>query len=1094
MRNSELGKLIENRYIVEKILAQDELGDIVQIWHLDWERSLYAKRIKISSQNRDRLLEEGQTWVNLGIHPNIIGAHFISQVQDNLYLFLERDKGQRLSQISPGEASPYSSQFIETALQIAYGLQHLHEERIVHGNIRPDNILLNKKGQVKVSNIRWASWEGVENATKGLRNPFLVQEQNSRELDPRILLAYFPPEHFTRKSNQKPLSFANDVYGFGVLLYYLFTTKLPFYDDKSEVKNLFSSYTRLHNEVAIPPLREIAPSASPALCELVTQCLEKDPSLRPSFSSILKNLQSIYKAENQAPYIFEELEETELISISLNNQALGKIDEGDYERAEEFLQEVALLHNQRVGAILNLNLLRLKSSRITVSQYLDKTRCIKSIDPLLVLHTQSLVCLEYGSLIQDVLEEWKKVPLADKNEEILMLEAKLYYRLERYQEAMDQLNNLAKQGYDGADLWYLLGAACFALDHHKEAQQAWETGLQKQLPLVDLLIAYGMLLAVKGEWAKARSYFDEGIRNTQNYAHSRKITSTWSHIYTDIAKPEAEEEDEEKAKQGVLLHQLQKEKKTTVLAISANGRKAASCGSDKIIQVWNLREGTSIAHLSQDTDRINSIAISDDGLIVVAGGWDKKLFAWDVLSKTCIATLEGHEEDITAISLSPDGKIAASGDRSGHIFIWSIPDKKQTASLEGHKSAIKNLSLATDQSRIVAKSCDGKIRIYENTSQRACPCWVRAPYLLEELSQPKPLEECQKLQVIKEKAQAYAAENNILQSLHEWQKIRDLSSGQGYFSATEHIITLAQSQKLSLSKLKRAIEKSIFLHKSKVYDFVVTSTNSFFSATEDSIYRWQIQEGSGDIFWEKPRFKIRCLNSYDEGKTFCFGGDDNNVRLWSPHSDSWKNLQGHTGCVHSLYISKKSDTLISTGSDGTLQIWDRKYGQPRGICHGPQKHMVALAVREDENLAVTSALDGSIHFWDLNNREPIKRIAEPSSPLFCLQKSNDTSFISGGLDGYIREWNFETGQSTESFLAHNQPITALHLRPEKKLLLSGGLDGVIKLWNWETKECLFQTKGHLSSLTKVYISQDGFWGYSASTDCTVKLWAFEWEF
>lgn len=149
-----------------------------------------------SEQDIDKLLQEAVSQARV-THPNIVTIYYVGKENGNPFLAMELMDGSSLNQrIAEGEIP-----FNETArigLQLAHALQASYELDIIHGDIKPPNVLINHEGTVKLSDFGMARQASTNHAaaTGGTPN-------------------YLAPELL----DGKPISIQSDMYALGVTLY-----------------------------------------------------------------------------------------------------------------------------------------------------------------------------------------------------------------------------------------------------------------------------------------------------------------------------------------------------------------------------------------------------------------------------------------------------------------------------------------------------------------------------------------------------------------------------------------------------------------------------------------------------------------------------------------------------------------------------------------------------------------------------------------------------------------------------------------------------------------------------------------------------------
>ena len=193
-------------------------------------------------------------------HQNLIKIHKFGQTRALAYLVMEYFRSQNLRELMRSSDPVLSERVIEIISQVAAALHHLHQNGIVHRDVKPENILVNSAGAVKVIDFaiavevsrQWTRWFGLRSGVRGTRT-------------------YMSPEQ-VRGKVLKP---GSDIYSLGVLLYELAAGRPPFMEIGPD--QLLAS----HLEDTPPPLNRLVPEIHPGYEELVNMMLAKTPEMRP---------------------------------------------------------------------------------------------------------------------------------------------------------------------------------------------------------------------------------------------------------------------------------------------------------------------------------------------------------------------------------------------------------------------------------------------------------------------------------------------------------------------------------------------------------------------------------------------------------------------------------------------------------------------------------------------------------------------------------------------------------------------------------------------------------------------------------------------
>ena len=209
-----IGQVISHYKILEK-LGEGGMGVVYKAHDTELDRDVALKflpgYLTSDSREKERFYHEARAASALN-HPNVTTIYEIKEFQNQLYLAMEYVQGQTLKDVvGATHASPLPlSKILEIAIQVCEGLAAAHEKKIVHRDIKSANIMLTPKGQVKIMDFGLAK---VQGATK------LTQSGSTLGT-----AAYMSPE----QARGEEVDQRSDIFSFGVVLYELLTSRLPF--------------------------------------------------------------------------------------------------------------------------------------------------------------------------------------------------------------------------------------------------------------------------------------------------------------------------------------------------------------------------------------------------------------------------------------------------------------------------------------------------------------------------------------------------------------------------------------------------------------------------------------------------------------------------------------------------------------------------------------------------------------------------------------------------------------------------------------------------------------------------------------------------
>lgn len=300
-----IGETVSHYEIVEKI-GEGGMGVVYKARDTKLNRLVALKFLpKQFTSDRDartRFLREARAAAALN-NPNIVTIHEINYHEDLIYIVMEYVEGHTLKEFREhtdfGEtqkidtgaaASPFPpaesiniEETVDTAVQICHGLKAAHDLGIVHRDIKPQNIIINREKVAKILDF------GVAKLTTQVTN---VTDKYST----MGTVYYMSPDQFSGK----PVDQRADIWSFGVVLYEMLTAQLPFQGDHYQEV----IHTIINND-PIPP-RELNVNIPGKLEHIILKCLRKDRDNRcQSTEELLKDFKKLKEQFRKASSEFK---------------------------------------------------------------------------------------------------------------------------------------------------------------------------------------------------------------------------------------------------------------------------------------------------------------------------------------------------------------------------------------------------------------------------------------------------------------------------------------------------------------------------------------------------------------------------------------------------------------------------------------------------------------------------------------------------------------------------------------------------------------------------------------------------------------------
>jgi eukaryotic-like serine/threonine-protein kinase len=260
------GQRISHYKIVSR-LGSGGMGEVYLAEDLKLARKVAIKflppALMADEEARRRLLREARAAAALD-HPNICTIHEVGEEAGRSFIVMQYIEGETLAERIKRERWN-SSEALDIAIQVAEALQEAHLQGIIHRDIKPQNIMLTARGQVKVLDFGLA---------KVVRERVIASEEadtSSLMSTPGAIVGtamYMSPE----QARGEPLDVRSDIFSFGTTLYEMLSRRRPF-EAKSAAEIIASILTR-----EAPPLEKLG--SPEELGRIVRRCLEKDPERR----------------------------------------------------------------------------------------------------------------------------------------------------------------------------------------------------------------------------------------------------------------------------------------------------------------------------------------------------------------------------------------------------------------------------------------------------------------------------------------------------------------------------------------------------------------------------------------------------------------------------------------------------------------------------------------------------------------------------------------------------------------------------------------------------------------------------------------------
>ena len=254
-------RILSGRYVLNEIIGTGGMAVVYRAWDRVELREVAVKVLRSEySADEDfirRFNNEARAAAQMS-HPNIVGMYDVGQDGDSRYIVMEYVKGRTLKEVIRQSGRLKPQRAVQMILRILAAVDHAHKSHIVHRDIKPQNILVDGEGNVKVADF------GIARATNSSTQTYTDSNNVLGSVH------YFSPEQASGQVADEK----SDLYSVGVVLYEMVTGQVPF-DGETAV-----SVALKHVQEPPKSARLIEPTVSKGLDEVIMKSLDKEASRR----------------------------------------------------------------------------------------------------------------------------------------------------------------------------------------------------------------------------------------------------------------------------------------------------------------------------------------------------------------------------------------------------------------------------------------------------------------------------------------------------------------------------------------------------------------------------------------------------------------------------------------------------------------------------------------------------------------------------------------------------------------------------------------------------------------------------------------------
>jgi serine/threonine-protein kinase len=269
-----IGSLLDERYRIDDILGAGGMGTVYRATHIHLESEFAVKVLHPEMVSYDGAIERFRREAKAARriqHPNAIEVTDFGVTDDNLvYLVMEIVEGRLLREMINDGVFEYR-RTVEILCQVCAAIQAAHDNNVIHRDLKPDNIIVQKIGAQEVVKVLDFGIAKMLEANQPSKEQRALTQQGMLIGTPQ----YMSPEQCQGRELEPP----SDIYSLGIISYEMLCGQTPFLSQTQ------MGYIAKHLREEPRPLRSLAPDVPTSLERVIMRTLAKEPEDRPRSAS-----------------------------------------------------------------------------------------------------------------------------------------------------------------------------------------------------------------------------------------------------------------------------------------------------------------------------------------------------------------------------------------------------------------------------------------------------------------------------------------------------------------------------------------------------------------------------------------------------------------------------------------------------------------------------------------------------------------------------------------------------------------------------------------------------------------------------------------
>jgi WD40 repeat protein len=1093
------------RYRILEVLGRGGMGMVFKAEHVLMKRTVALKVISrgltLTPEIVKRFHREIEAAAQLS-HPNIVAAYDAEQAGETQLLVMEFIEGTDLAQVVK-EHGPLSVESACSCIrQAALALQHAHEHRMIHRDIKPHNLMLTKEGQVKVLDF------GIARFLRENSEPSPAETAQGTTLGTPD---YMAPEQV---SDSHAVDIRADIYSLGCSLYHLLTGQVPFPGG-----SFFDKMMR-HMEGNLVPVGQLRSDLPEGLKTVLARMMAKHPKDRyQSPGEVAKALLPF--ASKSAPTTTMGISSAKISADVGSTQRWFDIPSSDL-GGQAGPPAPAAFPFRKGPIIFGIAVLALLS---VITYFVQTQLTVRTPNGILEIATDD------PDVEVIVRKGGEKVAILDlKTKQTFEIHEGMYHlalspekkglvlepdvvTLRRDQKAIARIR-LIQAPHEAAKLtgppslptghsekwvyrnndgtgcfinsgetdWFEIppkGEICYfkEVERNSKYVEIYDARRQSSVRLYsnqslwkDPSTNGGWNVLWAGSWTSVAGRIRHLAGGEANIRWASFAPDGRSALASDIAGQIWVWKADERAE--LRPFRIHGDGEVFRVAFSPDGRRAASCGKDKLVRVWDIDKREAVLELRGHSEPVRCVAFSSDGKRLVTSAGDRNVRAdctvrvWDAQTGEQLHCMRQHTNEVWHAAFSPDGKLIASASDDGTVRLWDAETGKHLERLLKTEAMVSTACFSPDGKQLAAGGQERSVWVWEVEGRKQIRQFCELPGWITALS--------------------YIRDGRLLWVCAGGHvRIRDIASARELRFPNDSV----QDSDPSATSLAVSPDGRHVLLSSGHRGLFVWEAPALLPKGDATRLETPARGAKDGKVGEIRRFvghqcEILSVAFSPDGRRALSGGwthtadqptpqsDVKSMRLWDV--ETGKELHTYdAGRICCLTFTPDGHHAVS-GTSGSwahpvsgAHLWDLESGKEDRFFQLGVTWCNGVAVSSNGRMALSNGAGRECLLWDLKSGQNVRSFAGDTWIRSVAWSPDDRFALTGESGGRIKLWEIEGGRMLRRFDTpggHNH-VHSVAFSPDQSLALACSEDGLIRIWEVATGKKIRQFNGHRHEVT-----------------------------